>query len=50
MRLKSGDVAPKTCTCNVCNSRGIKIATVAIKKGQRLKKLDSIHYYYDIAD
>lgn len=50
MKLKAGQTAPKTCTCNLCNAMGKKIKVVAIKKGERLPATPSINDYYDVAD
>ncbi len=50
MKLKAGQIAPKTCTCNLCNQSGKKIKVVAIKKGSRLPATPSIKDYYDIAE
>ncbi len=50
MKLKAGDIAPKTCTCNLCNANGKKLSTVAIKKGVPLPKTPSFGCYYDIAE
>lgn len=50
MRLKSGDISPKTCTCNLCDARGKKIKTVAIKKGMPLPKTKSCGDFYDISE
>ena len=49
-KLNPGDNAPKSGTYAILNSKGKKIGTVQVQKGNRMPPTQSSEYYYEFED
>lgn len=49
-KFNPGDIAPRSCRYNVCDSQGKVMDTIMVNEGDRLPPTQSSEYYYTMSD